>query len=66
MPKSSKPGPVKPGQPAPQSGQYGRVGPRGGSRGPEEVTLVKDKTVPPTPKPGEQYVLKDPTKHKSK
>jgi len=60
--KSSK-GPFKPGQPAPRSGQYGIVGPRGGDTGAER-TVVKDEPFPPTPKPGQQYVLKDPTKTK--
>ena len=54
----------KPGQRAPRSGQYERVGPRGGRTG-EEVTSVEGKPIPPTPKPGEGYILVDPTKHKS-
>jgi len=53
----------KPGQKAPRSGQYGIVGPRGGDTG-EERTVVKDEPFPPTPSPGQQYVLNDPTKHK--
>lgn len=55
--------PIKPGQPAPASGQYKVVGPKGGGHG--EVTAVKDKTMPPTPKPNQGYVLVDPTKNKS-
>ncbi|MCA0268469.1 MAG: hypothetical protein LCH53_04510 [Bacteroidetes bacterium] len=58
--KSSLP----PGTPTPRSGQYERVGPRGGSTG-EEITSVKGKPLPPTQKPGEGYKLVDPTKHKS-
>jgi len=53
-----------PGTPAPESGQYERVGPRGGSRGGIEVTSTKGKPLPPTPNPDEKYVLKDRTKHK--
>lgn len=54
---------LKPGQPAPKSGQYQQVGPRGG-RGPE-VTSVKGEPLPPTPTPGSTYDLVDPTKNKS-
>jgi hypothetical protein len=53
---------LKPGQPAPKSGQYETIGPRGG-RG-DEVTAIKGKPLPPTPKPNSSYVLVDPTKHK--
>ncbi|MEK7153231.1 MAG: hypothetical protein AAB834_04745 [Patescibacteria group bacterium] len=52
---------LKPGTPVPKSGQYGVVGPRGGQTG-QEVTGVKGKTLPPTPKPGMTYRLVDPTK----
>lgn len=55
--------PLKPGQIAPKSGQYGLLGPRGGSMG-TEVTSTKGEHLPPTPKPGQQYVLVDKTKHK--
>ena len=54
---------LKPGTPAPKSGQYERVGPRGGHTG-EEVTAVQNKPLPPTPKPGETYNLVDRTRHK--
>ena len=54
---------IKPGQSAPASGQYQVVGPKGGSHG--EVTAVKGHTMPPTPKPGQSYVLVDPTKNGS-
>jgi len=54
----------KPGQTAPKSGQYGIVGPKGGKTG-TEVTVVKGKPLPPTPKPGQGYTLDDKTKHKS-
>lgn len=54
----------KPGERAPFSAQYEIVGPRGGRTG-EERTVVKDEPLPPTPKPGMQYVPVDRTKHKS-
>lgn len=53
----------KPGQIAPKSGQYEIVGPRGGKTG-TEVTAIKGKPLPPTPKPGQTLVLVDKTKHK--
>lgn len=52
-----------PGQKAPISGQYGVVGPKGGKTG-TEVTVTKGETLPPTPKPGQGFVLVDKTKHK--
>jgi hypothetical protein len=52
----------KPGETAPQSGQYGVYGPRGGARG-REVTSVAGERLPPTQNPGEKYRLVDPTKH---
>lgn len=54
---------LKPGQTCPQSGQYAKVGPRGGG-GHGEVTVVKGEPMPPTPKPGMGYQMVDPTKHK--
>jgi hypothetical protein len=55
---------VKPGEPCPDSGQYRRVGPRGGDPGGGEITGVRGKPMPPTPKPGQGYKIVDPTKHK--
>jgi len=52
----------KPGQTADRSGQYGIVGPRGSDTG-KERTVTKGEPFPPTPKPGQKYVLNDPTKH---
>jgi hypothetical protein len=46
-----------------ESGQYETIGPRGGRTG-HEVTGVKGKVLPPTPKPGQSYQLVDRTKHK--
>ncbi|MBT3321055.1 MAG: hypothetical protein HN392_02100 [Anaerolineae bacterium] len=54
----------KSGQVASISGQYAVVGPRGGKTG-AEVTVVKSKPLPPTPKSGQGFVLVDKTKHKS-
>jgi hypothetical protein len=49
---------LKPGTPTPQSGQY--QNPKTGN----EVTGVQGKPLPPTPRPGQGYILVDPTKHK--
>lgn len=59
----AKPSNLKPGQPAPNSGQYQQIGPRGG-KGPE-VTVPKGTTLPPTTLPGSTYTLVDPSKNKS-
>lgn len=53
---------LKPGEIIEQSGQYERIGPRGAKTG-EEITGVKGKPLPPTPKPGSTYKLVDATKH---
>ncbi|MCJ1698031.1 hypothetical protein MT349_19785 [Rathayibacter caricis] len=50
-----------PGTPAPNSGQYQIVGPRGGTRGGAERTSIQNKPLPPTPNPGERYVFVDGT-----
>lgn len=49
---------LKSGNPAPQSGQYKNT-----STG-NEITGVKGKPLPPTPKSGQGYQLVDKTKHK--
>lgn len=54
---------LKPGMKAPVSGQYQRIGPRGG-RG-AEVTVVKNEPMPPSPTKGETYRLVDRSKNKS-
>lgn len=61
----SKATPLKPGQRAPESGQYGIIGPRGGDTGAER-TVVKDEPLPPTPKPGQTYRIVDRTKTEGK
>jgi len=53
----------KSSQKAPESGQYGVVGPKGGKTG-TEITATKGETLPPTSKPGQGFVLVDNTKHK--
>ncbi len=58
-------GTLKPGQKAPESGQYEIVGPRGGKTG-REVTVTKGEPLPPTPNAGQGYVLTDRTKHKGR
>jgi hypothetical protein len=55
---------LKSGHKAPRSAQYEIVGPRGGRTG-EERTVVRGEPLPPTPKPGQEYLIVDPTKHKS-
>ena len=59
----SKTNGLKPGQRAPESGQYRQLGPRGG-KGPER-TVVRGEPLPPTPRRGSTYDLVDRTKHKS-
>lgn len=56
---------VRPGGEVPKSGQYVQVGPKGGNPSKSEVTLVQGKPAPPTSKPGQQWQLTDPTKHKN-
>ena len=60
MPKKT----YKPCEKAPASGQYGIIGPRGGSTG-KERTVVKNEPLPPTPEPGQKYIISDRTKNKS-
>lgn len=55
----------KPGEKAPQSGQYPIVGPRGGKTG-EERTITKGDAFPPTPKPGQSYATPNKTKQRGK
>jgi len=55
---------LKPGQSAPISGQYALIGPRGGDTG-QEITAIKGKPLPPTPKAGQSFIPVDPTKNKS-
>jgi hypothetical protein len=54
---------LKPGQTAPNSGQYQQVGPRGGKG--REVTVTKGEPLPPTTQKKSSYTLVDRTKNKS-
>lgn len=54
---------LRPGEIAPDSGQYGIVN-RNGNKTGEERTVTKGKPLPPTPKSGQTYVIVDRTKHK--
>ena len=54
---------LKPGKIVKVSGQYKIVGSKIG-KAKREVTAVKGKPLPPTPKRGLAYKLTDPTKHK--
>jgi hypothetical protein len=54
----------KPGTPAPRSGLYDIVGPRGGDTG-KQRTGVEGHRLPPTPKPGQSYELKTPAKNRA-
>lgn len=60
---STRRSPLKPGTPAPVSGQYEQIGPRGGAG--KEITGIRGRPLPPTPSPGGTYKLVDPTKNKS-
>ena len=62
MPKKKTTG-LRPGQPAPASGQYLTRGPRGGHG--NEITAVKGKPLPPADKPGTTYDLVDRTNNRS-
>lgn len=53
---------LKPGTKAPVSAQYEIVGPRGSRTGTER-TVVRGAPLPPTPAPGQQYRVADPTKN---
>lgn len=56
---------LKPGQKAPQSGQYEILGPRGARSG-NERTVTRGEPLPPTPQGGQRYTLVDATKHRGR
>jgi hypothetical protein len=49
----------RPGEKAPVSGEYEIIGPRGGDTG-KERTSIQGERLPPTPKPGQGYVVHRP------
>jgi len=55
---------LKPGAPAPASGQYEIVGTRGGRTGVER-TVTKGEPLPPTPSAGQTYRIADRTRNKA-
>lgn len=56
---------LKPGSPAPKSGIYEQVGPRGGKTG-EQADSTRGKPLPPTEKAGMTWNLVKPAHHKGK
>ncbi|MCW3096513.1 MAG: hypothetical protein JWL77_2131 [Chthonomonadaceae bacterium] len=54
---------MTPGTPAPQSGIYEQVGPRGGKTG-EQADSTKGNPLPPTQEPGRTWQLVVPAHHK--
>lgn len=54
---------LKPGNIAPNSGQYKEIGPRGGFVTDSEITSTKGNPLPPTSKSGNSYILVDKTRH---
>ncbi|PPH34137.1 hypothetical protein [Rathayibacter rathayi] len=52
---------LPPGTPAPGSGQYRIVGPRGGYRGNDERTVIRNRPLPPTRRAGDRYEYVDAT-----
>jgi hypothetical protein len=55
---------LKPGQTAKRSGEYEIIGPRGGDTG-KERTIVRGKSLPPTPKPGQSYKMHRPAHNRA-
>ncbi len=55
---------LPPGTPAPRSGIYEQVGPRGG-RTNEQADSTRGKPLPPTDGPGRGWTLVTPAHHKS-
>jgi hypothetical protein len=54
--------PLKPGSPAPKSGIYNVIGPRGGKTS-EQVVSTQSHPLPPTSKSGQGYVLTKTAHH---
>lgn len=55
---------LPPGTPAPRSGIYEQIGPRGGRTG-EQADSTRGKPLPPTEHPNQGWILVDPAHHKS-
>jgi len=55
----------RPGNLAPHSGIYRIIGPRGGATNESERTVVRGEPFPPTPRPGQRYVLVRPARQRS-
>ncbi|OGH18006.1 MAG: hypothetical protein A3C22_01855 [Candidatus Levybacteria bacterium RIFCSPHIGHO2_02_FULL_37_10] len=55
----------KPGETVPKSGQAEIIGSRGGKTG-NERTVTRGEHFPPTPRQGQEYIIVDPTKHRSR
>jgi hypothetical protein len=53
---------LKPGQPAPRSGEYEIRGERGGHTG-KERTVVRGEPLPPTPGAGQGYTISRPAQN---
>ncbi len=56
---------LPPGTPAPKSGIYNELGPRGGVTG-EQADSTHGKPLPPTQKPGNTWTLAEEAHHKGK
>ncbi len=56
---------LPPGTPAPKSGIYEQLGPRGGRTG-EEADSTRGKPLPPTDRSGNTWHLVRPAHHKGK
>lgn len=54
---------AKPGQPAPRSGEWQIIGPRGGKG--DERTVVRGEPLPPTPLPNSTYRLVRPARNRA-
>jgi hypothetical protein len=50
---------LKPGEPAPHSGEYEIRGVRGGHTG-QERTVIRGERLPPTPERSQSYILARP------
>lgn len=57
---AKRPTTYKPGEPAPHSGIYEQVGPRGARTG-ETAVSVEGRPLPPTDGPGRTWTLDEPS-----